>query len=121
MKNGPPRILIVEDSMLVAMEAEALLLECGCTIVGPAATVARGLAAVRETELDGALLDINLGDERVWPVAELLEQRQVPFLLTTGYDISEVPPRFRECPLLSKPLTRQRVQRGLVTIGIIGS
>lgn len=119
MSNGLPRILIVEDSMLVALEAAALLAECGCRSVGPVGTVARGLAVVRDTKLDGALLDINLGDERVWPVAELLEQRKVPFLLATGYDASEVPPQFRNAPLLSKPLLRSALLDGLSRIGLI--
>jgi CheY-like chemotaxis protein len=118
---GGPRVLIVEDSALVAMEAEALLSECGCSVVGPVATVARGLATVQQTDLDGALLDINLGEERVWPVAELLEQRGVPFLLATGYDASEVPTRFRERPLLSKPLTQRALQQALAKIGVINS
>jgi CheY-like chemotaxis protein len=116
-----PRILIVEDSALVAMETEFLLSDIGCSVVGPVATVSRGLEAARQTRLDGAVLDINLGDERVWPVAELLEQHGVPFLLTTGYSASEVPPQFSAHLLISKPLTRRALQDGLTSIGVISS
>ena len=121
MAGASRKILIVEDNVLIAMEAELLLGQTGCEVVGPVSTVAAGLAAVTNSLPDAALLDINLGRERIWPIAELLDQHGVPFLLTTGYDGSEVPPRFRDRPRLSKPVSLQALQQGLAAIGIVCS
>jgi DNA-binding NarL/FixJ family response regulator len=72
------RVLIVEDNVLIAMEMEYIVGDCGCAVVGPVSNVASGLEAVRQTEIDGAVLDVNLGDERVWPIAEVLDERGIP-------------------------------------------
>lgn len=102
---------------MVALDVERLMRECDCTVAGPVSNVEEALEIVRQVRLDGAVLDINLGDEWVWPVASLLAERRVPFLLATGYDTSQVPEQFRSAPLLSKPLTRESLGRALRQIG----
>jgi CheY-like chemotaxis protein len=113
------RILIVEDNVLIAMEMEYIVGDCGCAVVGPVSNVASGLEAVRQTEIDGAVLDVNLGSERVWPVAELLDDRGIPFVLTTGYDSSEVPARFADKPLLQKPVAVSDLRQALALINLL--
>lgn len=120
MSDGPARILVVEDNILIAMDVEDLIAEQGCTPVGPVSNVADGLAAVRQTVLDGAVLDVNLGDERVWPVAELLDEQGVPFVIATGYSDAEIPDRFKACPRLEKPITPNRLAAILAELGLIG-
>jgi len=110
-------ILIVEDNFLVASEIDTLVYECGCSVVGPVGSVEDALAIVREMRLDGAILDINLRNEPVWPVAALLRERGVPFLFATGYETSHLPRQFRSSILLSKPLTRDSIGIGLRKIG----
>lgn len=78
------RILVVEDEPLVAMLIEDLLLELGCKVIGPAATVAQALA-LADTGPDAALLDVNLGTEQSYPVADRLAADGVPFAFVTGY------------------------------------
>ena len=63
------RILVAEDNVLAAMELEQVLEDCGCETVGPAATVDQALRLAREERLDGAVLDVNLRDQAVFPVA----------------------------------------------------
>lgn len=104
--------------MFIAMDMEYLVTEAGYEVVGPCASVADGLHAARETALDGAILDVNLGDERVWPVAELLDQQGVPFLLATGYSLAEVPERFRTRNILHKPLRTDAVGSALAKLGL---
>ena len=116
MADDPPRVLVVEDHVLVAMQMVALVEECGCSAVGPVGSVGDGLAAVRENHLDGAVLDINLGDECVWPVAELLEQRGVPFIFVTAYTVKELPDHFGNKPLLSKPFRLDALSMALKSI-----
>ena len=103
MTDTRPRLLIVEDSLLLATELALALEACGCSVAGPAQTVADGLALASDGPLDGALLDVQLGEEEVWPVADRLAARGIPFAVVTGHGPEVVPQRFRSCPLLIKP------------------
>jgi len=98
------RILIVEDEMLVAMLIEQMLQELRCEIIGPVSTVEGAIAAVRRHRLDGVLLDMNLQGESSSAAADELLNRAVPFLLVTGYAISERdPPAFVSASRMKKP------------------
>lgn len=72
-------------------------------MVGPAARLVQALELVRTEKLDGAVLDVNLHGEAVYPVAEILAERNIPFLFVTGYSIGEIDLRFRERPIVRKP------------------
>ncbi len=97
------RILVVEDESLIAMLLEMALQDEGCIVVGPASRVAEALElAVDGQHLDGALLDVNLAGEAVFPVAEALASRAVPFLLLSGYGDQAVP-EGRNWPIRGKP------------------
>ena len=69
------RILLVEDELLLAMTLEHVLGAEGCVVVGPFPRVEPALKAAREEPLDAAVLDINLGGDRVYPVAQVLAER----------------------------------------------
>jgi len=103
------RILVVEDNFLVAEDLRGLLAGRGCDVVGPAPRVEQGLSLVAAGDLDGAVLDINLGDEDCFPIAAALRERLVPFLFLTGYDDRMVPAEFRQTPRLSKPVDEARL------------
>ncbi len=106
-----PRVLLVEDEALVAMMIQETLAEFGFHIVGPVSTAAEALSSVRDNHFDAAVLDINLGDGPVYTVAEMLEQRGVPFVFVTGYDADSVDSRFSAVPILQKPIEREMLQR----------
>lgn len=97
------RVLVVEDEMLVAMLVETALEEENCIVVGPYAGVGEALEAARAEPLDLAVLDINLAGELVFPVAEVLAGRGVPFLLLSGYGEVALPSNRRHWPICSKP------------------
>lgn len=97
------RILVVEDTFLVADLIVEQLQDCGCNVVGPAARVAKALALAEQEDLDGALLDVNLAGEYCFPVAAALHRRRVPFVFLTGYGEMALPIEFRAVPRLSKP------------------
>lgn len=120
MGDQNKRILVVEDNILIAMDVEDQIAEQGCTPIGPFSHVSDGLEAVRQTDLHGAVLDVNLGDERVWPIAELLDQLGVPFVLATGYSDAEVPERFKTRPRLEKPISPGSLAAALKQLGLIG-
>jgi PAS domain S-box-containing protein len=105
------RVLLVEDEALVAMMIQEFLSECGRAVVGPIGTAAEALAAARQGDFDGAILDINLGDGMAYPVAEILAARGVPFVFLTGYEADTIDDRFSAVPILQKPIERQMLQR----------
>ena len=106
-----PRVLLVEDEALVAMMIQETLAEFGFDVLGPVATVSEALAAARDQCIDAAVLDINLGDDLVYTVAEILARRGVPFVFVTGYDSDSVDARFSGIPVLQKPIERESLQR----------
>ena len=97
------RILVVEDSPLVADVIIAVLKESGCAVVGPVAHLEPALGFAREAVLDAALLDLNLDGELSTPVAAELSTRDIPFLFLTGYAAEALPADYRARPRLMKP------------------
>src|SRR5262249_477527 len=79
-------VLVVEDDYLVAMDIVRALERAGAEVIGPAPAVEAALDALEQTAPDGAILDINLGGEMAFPVADALLARGVPFVFATGYD-----------------------------------
>lgn len=107
------RILLLEDEVLVAMMAEDILTDLGAVVVGPADTVTGGLTLVESSEIDAALLDINMNGERSYPVAEALLARRIPFVFCTGYG-EDGWERASRVPIVSKPYTEDGVAAALI-------
>ena len=99
------RVLVVEDEALVALMVEDMLSDLGCVVVDVAGTLERGLSIVSDPDvaLDAAVLDVNLGGEKVYPVADALAAKGVPFVFATGYGVAGISPRFSHVPALAKP------------------
>lgn len=104
------RILLAEDDFLIALTAEEALVAVGATVVGPAHSLAEGLALVDREPLDAAVLDVNLNGEDSREVAERLVARGVPFVLATGYDRLANPYRV---PVVTKPYDGARIAAAL--------
>jgi CheY-like chemotaxis protein len=103
------RILVVEDNYALAESLHDLLEKCGCETVGPVPRVAAALHLCTDN-LDGAILDINLGKEDCFEVADRLTEQGVPFIFLSGQsDNANVPPRFTLIPRLSKPYDHQAI------------
>jgi response regulator RpfG family c-di-GMP phosphodiesterase len=107
------KVLVVEDSYLIAEHVSDLLAQYGAEVVGPVARLEPGLKLVEEgTPVDGALLDVNLDGEFCFPIAAALARRAVPFAFLTGYDDSDIIPRdFAAAPRLGKPLDEAQLVR----------
>ncbi|WP_428490004.1 response regulator [Rhodopila sp.] len=105
------RILIVEDEMLVAFLIEEFLFDFGCSTVGPCGDVATALEAVRTEAFDLAVLDVNLAGEKVYPVAELLAERQIPFLFLSGYGEEAIPAGHDDWRVCAKPFTSDNLKK----------
>jgi DNA-binding response OmpR family regulator len=97
------RILLVEDEVMVAMLLETILQDEDCVTVGPYGDLSSALVAARAEVVDGAVLDVNLAGQMVFPVAEVLAERGIPFLLLSGYGAMALPPDRRHWPVCDKP------------------
>ncbi|MCJ8190012.1 response regulator [Sphingomicrobium aestuariivivum] len=106
----PRNILVVEDEPLIAMMLEDFLDALGHQVAASCESVAEAMAAVEKGGFDMAILDVNLGGEPVWPVAEALRERGIPFALATGGHVTEPPADFLSTPTLAKPFTMDRVE-----------
>lgn len=107
-----PRILIVEDSIFLTLALQDMCDSLGWVLVGPAVTLADGLRLARAEPIDAALLDVEIGDSQSWDIAEVLEQRGIPFAFTTGHSIERVlPARFSSAPILRKPFRLADVEQ----------
>ena len=107
-----PHILIVEDSILLTLALQDMCDILGWALVGPAATLADGLRLARTESIDAALLDVEIGRSQSWDIAEVLQQRGIPFAFTTGHTFDHgFPARFSSAPILRKPYRIADVER----------
>ncbi len=98
------KVLLLEDQLVIALDAEAMLQTCGVGSVDTTATAAEALRTLVATEPDIAVLDVNLGSGNSFPVAEELQRRRIPFIFATGYgDHTIIPKSMAEVPVVRKP------------------
>lgn len=107
------RVLVVEDEMMVAMLIEDMLAELGCQVVGPASRLDEAMALVEEADLDCAVLDVNLGGQPIFPLADLLRKKGAPFAFATGYGDAGLRDVDKGSPVLQKPFRESDLARVL--------
>jgi len=99
------RVLLVEDDFLIATLSKSMLEGLGCTVIGPAPSVERGLKLAAEEQLDAAVLDIQIIGGNSLPIAEALLARGVPVIFVSGFaELPNMPPQLRACIKLEKPV-----------------
>lgn len=107
-------VLLVEDEYFIADELRRSFESAGATILGPVGRVAEALILVNETaRIDGAVLDVNLHDVMIYPVADALRERGVPFVFATGYEKMALPTRFADVCHCEKPVRPQQIAKAL--------
>jgi PAS domain S-box-containing protein len=106
----PPRlsrgkqVMVVEDEALIGMMMKDTLTGLGLTVNGPFSRLSAALRAARDDDVDFAILDVNLGGEPVYPVADALAARGIPFIFVTGYGADSVDRRFEQAQVFEKPI-----------------
>ncbi|MBX5162033.1 MULTISPECIES: response regulator [unclassified Rhizobium] len=103
------RILIVEDEYFLADETRRTLEDLGAIVVGPTSNVGRALDLIDREHIDAAILDVYLGDELVFAVADELEARDINFVFATGYDPSHIPVKYKGFALCEKPTELEQI------------
>jgi len=115
------RILVVEDEAAISLLLEDMLLDFGCEVIGPAARLSAALEAVAREQVDLAILDVNVAGEPIYPVAEALAQRSIPFVFSTGYGSAGIRDAFRDRPVVQKPFSQQDLKRTLLAAVAAGA
>ena len=107
------RILVVEDEFLIAEQLTRDISSLGDTVIGPFSDIAEAMVSLTSAEADAAILDVRLGAQTSFCIADQLNLRAVPFLFLTGYTALDVPDRFRKQPIHSKPSPTRSLLRQL--------
>ena len=108
------RVLVVEDEALVAMAIRESLDAIGYSVIGPCGSITEAMIALRHNRVDAAVLDINLGGDLVYPLADILVAENIPFVFVTGYGHEELESRFSAVPVLQKPIEPQALRAVLM-------
>lgn len=116
--GSKPRVLVVEDNGTIAQVLVDELEEMGVDVVGPANTLEKAMQLVEGKPPAAALLDVDLDGTKVYPLARLLRERQVRFLLLTGYDKADLPEDLRASAILGKPICPDELKAMLGQIGL---
>jgi CheY-like chemotaxis protein len=107
------RVLVVEDEMMVSMLIEDMLSDLGCTVIGPAARLDEAMELAARGGIDCAVLDVNLGGQPIFPLADYLRQQGAPFAFATGYGDAGLREVDRGSPVLQKPFREGDLARVL--------
>ena len=107
------KVLVVEDEMMVSMLIEDMLSDLGCEVIGPASRLDEAITLANEAELDVAVLDVNLGGQPIFPLADLLREKGAPFAFATGYGDAGLRDVDKGSPVLQKPFREGDLARVL--------
>ena len=111
------RVLVVEDEYLLADDLSLALSSAGADVLGPVPSIAEATAEIAAgRRIDLAVLDVNLRGDMVFPVADALVERGIPFAFATGYDSGSLPDRFSAVPRFEKPFKASRIAEILVPL-----
>lgn len=106
--------LLVEDQLVIALEAEDMLRAMGVEDLITVSTASDALRAVGASKIDFAVLDVNLGSHNSLAVADELKNRDIPFIFATGYgDSVMIPESLRSVPIVRKPYSEHSIRSGL--------
>lgn len=108
-------VLIVEDEMCLALLLEDILVHAGYRVL-MAARLPKALELVGSKRIDAAILDINLAGTSVFPAADALRERDIPFMFVSGYGAEGLPAEYRQRPVLQKPYGVQQLQQALTAL-----
>src|SRR3978361_911278 len=110
------KLLIVEDEYFLAQDLADYFQDLGADILGPAGSVADALRLLDGSQVQGAVLDVNLKGERVYPVADVLRQKGVPFVFASSYGGELEPAAYADIPRCLKPVDPASVAKTLLTL-----
>src|SRR5260221_5001716 len=93
------------------MMMKDILTELGFSVIGPFSRLSEAMVAAVHEDINAGIIDVNLGGEFVYPVADVLAARKIPFVFVTGYGVESIDSRFGYVPIMKKPVQRQVLQK----------
>lgn len=108
------KALIVEDEGGIALMIEDMLAELGCEVAASVAQLQKATQVASTAIVDFAILDVNIGGKPIFPVAQILQKREIPIVFSTGYGAEGLPTEFSENPLITKPFTIEALHSAIV-------
>jgi CheY-like chemotaxis protein len=111
--TSTPRVLVVEDEYLIRMLLEDMLADLGYDVGAAVGTIAEASEHAANGEFHAAILDVNLDGQEIFPVADILAKRDLPFIFVTGYGEGSLPPNYRGRPALQKPFQAEQLEAAL--------
>jgi CheY-like chemotaxis protein len=110
------RVLVVEDEYLIRMLLEDMLADLGYGVAAAVGTVAEASEFATSGDFNAAILDVNLDGQEIFPVADILAGRRLPFVFVTGYGERSLPDRYRDRPALQKPFQTEQLSTTLANM-----
>jgi CheY-like chemotaxis protein len=110
------RILVVEDESLIRMLLEDMLADLGYSVAASVGTIGEATKLAEEGEFDVAILDVNLDHDPIYPVADILARRGLPFVFVTGYGERSLAEPYRDRPALQKPFQAAQLEKALADL-----
>ena len=104
------RILVVEDEYLIRMLLEDMLADLGYEVAAAVGTIAEASELAAKGDFNAAVLDVNLDGQEIYPVAEILAKRGLPFVFVTGYGENSLIDPYRNRPALQKPFQIEQLK-----------
>ena len=114
--TASPRVFIVEDEYLIRMLLEDMLADLGFEIAAAVGGIAEASDLASNGKFDVAILDVNVDGSEIYPVADILAKRGVPFVFVSGYDEGSLTERYRGRPSLQKPFQAEQIQAALAKL-----
>jgi CheY-like chemotaxis protein len=111
-----PRVLVVEDEYLIRMLLEDMLTDLGYAVAAAVGSIAEASQVASDGQFQCAVLDVNLGGQEIFPVADILAQRGLPFVFVTGYGGHGLPEQYRNRPTLQKPFQAEQLKKALAAL-----
>ena len=110
------RILVVEDEYLIRMLREDMLADLGYEVAAATGTIAEASEVATSGQFDAAILDVNVDGKEIYPVADILAKRGVPFIFVSGYGEGSLTERYRTRPSLQKPFQAEQIEAALAKL-----
>ena len=114
--DAQKRVLVVEDEYLIRMLLEDMLADLGYGVAAAVGTVAEASQVAASGDFNAAILDVNLDGQEIFPVADILAKRSLPFVFVTGYGERSLPDRYRDRPALQKPFQAEQLNAALADL-----
>jgi CheY-like chemotaxis protein len=110
------RVFVAEDEFHVLQLIQDMLLDLGCAVSDSVSNMRSALERAASTQAQVALLDVDLRGQAIFPVAQVLRDREIPLLFSTGYGSAGIDAAWRDHPFIQKPFSIEELEAALIQL-----